>query len=278
MCRRAQLRERGGTGMRICMAEKKKCSAVITEQRRLTPDIFSMWLQFPEEYNVAGMAAPGQFLSLYCRDGSRLLPRPISICEIDREGRWIRVVYRQAGEGTKEFSRLRPGETIDVVGPLGNGFQKHSGKNLLIGGGIGIPPMLALANELSGETEVVLGYRDGALFLKEDFEKSGAAVYVATEDGSAGTKGNVIDAIQKNHLSAEYIYACGPIPMLRGVKEYALEKGILAQVSMEEKMACGIGACLGCVCQSVSKDSHSNVNNKRVCKDGPVFDVEEIIL
>ncbi|MBR1743980.1 MAG: dihydroorotate dehydrogenase electron transfer subunit, partial [Lachnospiraceae bacterium] len=150
----------------------------------------------------------------------------------------------------------------------------------LIGGGIGIPPMLELAKELAKEdlsVRVVLGYRDSALFLKEEFEPF-AEVFISTEDGSAGTRGNVIDAIRENGLSADEIYACGPIPMLRGVKAFAAEHGISAQISMEERMACGIGACLACVCQSKETDAHSHVKNKRVCKEGPVFDAEEITI
>ena len=135
--------------------------------------------------------------------------------------------------------------------------------------------MLELAKSVKGEANVVLGYRDNNLFLKKEFEPY-AGVYVSTENGSVGTKGNVIDAIQAEGLEADIIYACGPLPMLRGVKEFAARQGIPAQISMEEKMACGIGACLACVCQSKDKDAHSNVNNKRVCKDGPVFDAQEI--
>lgn len=151
------------------MAEKKKCLATVKSQSELAPGIYSLWLAFPEEYNVAAMAKPGQFLSLYSDDGSRLLPRPISICEIDAAKRMIRLVYRVAGAGTLEFSGKQEGDTIAVVGPLGNGFTPRSGKSILIGGGIGIPPMLALAKSLSGEVQVVLGYRDAVQFLKEDF-------------------------------------------------------------------------------------------------------------
>lgn len=257
------------------MAEKKKCMAVVDSQVSLLEDVFSMWLRFPEEQNVAAEAVPGQFISLYSRDGSRLLPRPISICEIDRENGRLRIVYRRVGKGTEEFSRLAPGEVLPVVGPLGNGFTMTEGSGILIGGGIGIPPMLALAKALPGQVSVVLGYRDNHLFLNEEFT-SYAKVYIATEDGSAGTKGNVIDVVKKRGLTADMIYACGPLPMLRGVKEYAASEGIPAQISMEEKMACGIGACLACVCQSKEKDAHSNVCNKRICKDGPVFMAEEI--
>ena len=169
---------------------------------------------------------------------------------------------------------MKTGETLHIVGPLGNGFPKKEKKAFLIGGGIGIPPMLQLAKELDCEKQIVLGYRD-ELFLLDEFQKQGE-VYLATEDGSAGTKGNVLDAIRANALTADVIYACGPMPMLRALKTYAAENGIECWISMEERMACGIGACLACVCKSKEKDAHSNVNNKRICKEGPVFLAEEV--
>ena len=257
--------------------EKKKSTAFIVNQVILSEEIYSMWLKFPKEADVAAAAVPGQFISMYCQDGSRFLPRPISICEIDAKESMLRVVYRVVGRGTEEFAKKKAGDTIDVVGPFGNGFLKKEGKSILIGGGIGIPPMLALAKSLTGKVSVVLGYRDNNLFLEEDFEPY-ADVYISTEDGSVGTRGNVIDAIKENHLEADTIYACGPLPMLRGVKAFAVEHNIAAQISMEEKMACGIGACLGCVCQSKDVDEHSHVKNKRVCKDGPVFDAKEVLI
>ena len=122
---------------------------------------------------------------------------------------------------------------------------------------------------------VVLGYRDNQLFLKEEFEPY-AGVYVATEDGSAGTKGNVLTVMEKEQLKADVIMACGPMPMLRAIKNYAGEKHIEAYISLEERMACGVGACLGCVCKTVHKDEHSHVNNARICTDGPVFDAREV--
>ena len=149
-------------------------------------------------------------------------------------------------------------------------------KVFLIGGGIGIPPMLETAKQFQGEKQIILGYRD-ELFLNKEFELYGK-VYVATEDGSAGTKGNVLDAIRENHLEADLIFACGPAPMLRALKAYALEKGIPCWISMEERMACGVGACLACVCRSKDVDAHSHVHNKRVCKDGPVFLSTEVEL
>lgn len=260
------------------MSEKTKESLKIVSQEEIGKNIFSMWLQAD---HMAANAKPGQFLSLYTRDGSKLLPRPISICEIDRENGRIRLVYRVTGKntGTEAFSRLHPGVTIETLGPLGNGFplKEAEGKKVfLIGGGIGIPPMLETAKELNADKTAVLGYRD-ELFLKDEFEKY-ADVYVATEDGSAGTRGNVLDVIRENALKADVIFACGPTPMLRALKNFAEENNITCWISMEERMACGIGACLACVCKSKDIDSHSQVHNKRVCKDGPVFLSTEVEL
>ena len=253
---------------------KLKMTAAVTSQVQLAEGIYDLRLAAGE---IAAQAVPGQFVSLYSKDGSRLLPRPISLCGIDKEKGELRLVYRVAGAGTKEFSALTAGDTIDVLGPLGNGFPLLEGKKaFLIGGGIGIPPMLELSRELKGEKQIILGYRD-ELFLNEELAKNGT-VYLATEDGSAGTKGNVLDAICAEGLSADVIYACGPTPMLRALKSYAEEKGIECWLSLEERMACGVGACLGCVCKSKEVDSHSHVHNKRVCKDGPVFLSTEVEL
>lgn len=255
------------------MSNTKKKTVQITSIVNLTEDVISMWIKDDE---ITSASKPGQFISLYCNDGSRLLPRPISICEINKVNGTLRLVYRVVGKGTEEFSKMKEGDTLEVMGPLGNGFPLESKKAILIGGGIGIPPMLELAKNLSCDKEIVLGYRD-ELFLNEEFEQYGS-VHISTEDGSTGTKGNVIDAIKEKGLDAEVIYACGPTPMLRGVKAYALEQGIEAWLSMEEKMACGIGACLACVCKSKEKDHHTHVNNKRICKEGPVFNAEEVEL
>jgi dihydroorotate dehydrogenase electron transfer subunit len=255
------------------MVETFKKSAVITSQEKLAEGIYSMWVM---DKQIASGAKPGQFLSLYCKNGNRLLPRPISICEIDNEKGLLRLVYRVAGNGTEEFSEYKASDTIEIMGPLGNGFHLEGKKAILIGGGIGIPPMLELAKQLNCEKQIVLGYRD-ITFLNEEFEGLGD-VFLATEDGSIGTKGNVIDAIKENNVEGDIIFACGPTPMLKGIKEYAEKQGIKAQLSLEERMACGIGACLACVCKSTDKDHHTNVNNKRICKDGPVFYSGEIEL
>ena len=246
--------------------EMIKETAKVVRQQQIDEGIFDMELSFPKG---AALAKPGQFIAMYCNDKSKLLPRPISICGINPTEGTLRVVYRVAGEGTKEFSEMKAGDTLEVMGPLGNGFTMKNEKAIIIGGGIGIPPMLELAKQLDAEKTVVLGYRTST-FLKEEFEQNGE-LYISTEDGSVGTKGNVMDAIRENGLEADIIYACGPTPMLRAIKTYAEEKGIECYISLEERMACGIGACLGCVCQSKEKDHHSNVKNKRICKDGPVF-------
>ena len=253
------------------MADRKKENAVVVSQEQLSNGIFSMWLKT----EAAATAKPGQFISMYTNDGTKLLPRPISICEINKEASQLRVVYRVTGEntGTKQFSQMKAGDVVPVVGPLGNGFplEKAEGKKaFLMGGGIGVPPILELAKQLNCEKQIVVGYRDAETFLREQFEENGT-VYISTEDGSVGTKGNVMNAIAENNLSADIIYACGPTPMLRAIKNYAEANGIECYISLEERMACGIGACLACVCKSKEKDHHTNVHNKRVCKEGPVF-------
>lgn len=261
------------------MAQKKKVMAVVTAQKEIAPDIFDMWIQT----ELAADAVPGQFIAVYPKNKSTLLPRPISICEVDKAQGRLRIVYRIAGKGTAEFSAYKEGEQVAILGVLGNGFPMAAaeGKNVfLMGGGIGIPPMLELAKELheSGlakEINIIVGYRDSKLFLKEDLEKYGK-VYIATEDGSVGTKGNVMDAIRENGLQTDVIFSCGPMPMLRAIKGYADEQQIKAYISLEERMACGVGACLGCVCKTKNVDHHSHVNNTRICTDGPVFDAEEV--
>ena len=291
------------------MAEKFEEIAVVVDQNALGSGIYDLTLKTK---NIAKAAKAGQFVSVYSNDRSKLLPRPISLCGIDRDEDTIRLVYRVTGEntGTEEFSKLVMGDKIRILGPLGNGFTVEPGKKaFLIGGGIGVPPMLQLAKDINsgvvqtssavdtntqekGQTEekqinghgkkicdmnIIMGYRDENTFLLDEFKEQ-ADSFVATEDGSVGTKGNVIDAIKENGLEADVIYACGPMPMLRALKAYAMEHDMECYVSMEERMACGIGACLACVCKTKDKDAHSNVNNKRICKEGPVFNAKEVEL
>lgn len=256
---------------------KRKETARVLSQEMIATGIYDMWLHT----ELAKEAMAGQFIGVYPKDKSALLPRPISICQVDKEKDKLRIVYRVAGKGTEEFSHCQTGDELAVLGVLGNGFplQAAEGKKVvLMGGGIGIPPMVELARELQtagAEATVIVGYRDSQLFLKEDLERY-AKVYIATEDGSVGVKGNVLTIMEQEQLSAQVIMACGPMPMLRAIKNYAKEKGIKAYISLEERMACGVGACLGCVCKTTNKDAHSHVNNARICTDGPVFEAEEV--
>ncbi len=274
---------------------KKKTIGVVISQKMIAPAIYDLWIRT----DLARDARPGQFVGVFPKDKSTLLPRPISICEVNEDKTALRLVYRIAGQGTAEFSKWNAGEEVALLGVLGNGFplEKAQGKRVfLMGGGIGIPPMLELAKALSpgaakgldagtderaaskeGAAKVcsIMGYRDAQTFLRPDLEQYGEVV-IATEDGSVGTKGNVMDAIRENALTADVIFACGPMPMLRAIKAYAAEQGIPAYISLEEHMACGVGACLGCVVKTKEVDHHSHVNNARICTDGPVFEAGEV--
>ena len=260
---------------------REKIWTTVLRQTKLTDDVFDLWLKAER---AAEEAAPGQFVSLFTADAAHLLPRPISICQIDRKEGSLRLVYRVAGFGTKEFSGLKEGDKIAVIGPLGNGFPLEklagipAGRVLAVGGGIGIPPMLALAQALPGRTSAVLGYRSSDTFLADEFQKTCSDTIIATDDGSLGIHGTVVDAIRAKDLKADVICACGPMPMLKAVKAFAAEKGIPCYLSLEERMACGIGACLACVCKTRDKDLHTNVNNARICREGPVFAAETVEL
>ncbi len=259
-------------------AGKRKEQAVVYRQQEIAAGIYDMWI----ETTLAEEAKAGQFISVYPQDKSTLLPRPISVCEADRENARLRIVYRVAGKGTDEFSGYKSGHRIDILGVLGNGFPIDEAKGkraFLIGGGIGIPPMLELAKELDGAAaavDIIAGYRNSELFLADDLEKYGK-LHIATEDGSVGTKGNVLDAIAAEGLSCDVVFACGPMPMLMAIKAYAEEKGVPAYISLEERMACGVGACLGCVVKTRKVDAHSHVNNARICTDGPVYLASDIL-
>ena len=248
--------------------------ATVISQERISTGIYSMWIAC----DLAKYAKPGQFVSLYSGNGAHLLPRPISICEIKEDKTALRLVYRVVGAGTDEFSKLQSEDKIKVLGPLGNGYTLKNKKAILAAGGIGVPPIVELAKtlkkEFNCELNIVVGYRS-KLFLYEELKQYGN-VYVSTEDGNFGTKGNIMNAIAEHDIQGDIIYACGPMPMLRALKVYAEEHDIEAQISLEERMACGIGACLGCVCKTKEKDHHTNVNNTRICTDGPVFDARDV--
>ena len=260
---------------------KKKTTMTVTDIRSLAEGVFSMKLRYPEG-DLPEEVKPGQFAGLYPNDPSKLLPRPISICRWDPDTGELQFVFRVAGAGTASLAAQKPGDSVDMLGILGNGYdlEKLAGKRvLLLGGGIGIPPMVELAAALAGRpgtgVTAVMGYRNSDLFLTEEL-KEYSDLLVATEDGSVGTKGNVLDAVREMSVRADAVCACGPMPMLRAVKKFAREQGIPAYISLEERMACGVGACLGCVTKTVKTDSHSHVRNARICTEGPVFDAEEV--
>ncbi len=226
---------------------------------------------------IAHLAQPGQFVHLKVK--GFLLRRPISICEIDPQKRTIRIVFEVRGEGTQHLSQLNQGELIDIMGPLGNGFTKleKQKKVVVVGGGIGVPPMLEVAKYYGDNATAITGFRSAnAVILNEDFKRIGAHLMLCTDDGTMGGKGFVTNAL-KYHLLQEHadmIYACGPQMMLKGVVELAKEYNIPCEVSLEERMGCGVGACLVCACKTVK---NGNEYLAHVCKDGPVFPAENVI-
>jgi dihydroorotate dehydrogenase electron transfer subunit len=259
--------------------KRRKEIATVYSQKKIGEEIFDLRVSTA----MAKDAKAGQFVSIYPQDPAKLLPRPISVCEADREKGILRFVYRVVGEGTKEFSFYHEGNAIFLLGNLGNGYpiEEGLGKHvLLLGGGMGIPPLLQLAKELKTKDaqtniDIVLGYRDQHTFLVDDLKKYGK-VSIATDDGSIGIHGTVLTAIEKLKLHTDVIFACGPTPMLRAIQSYAKEQEIKAYISLEERMACGVGACLGCVCGTTKEDEHSHVKNARVCADGPVFEAQGV--
>lgn len=254
--------------------------AVLISKEQLTEGIWSIWFRT----QIAEAAVPGQFLLVFPGDMSQLLGRPICICEVSEDRKELRIVFRVAGPGTDSFSFLPYGAEVWLEGPLGNGYPlgqcREKKEVVLLGGGIGAPSILQLAKEIkcSGAVHAVLGYRSAAQqhFLSDDFREAGAIVHIATDDGSEGIKGTVIDAINAEKLQPDIIFACGPMMMLKAVKDYAGAHEIKAYISLEERMACGVGACLGCVVKTAGKDAHSHVNNARVCTEGPVFEAQEV--
>ena len=208
---------------------KQYMTAFVLSQDSVGKDIYSLWIKAEK---VAEEAEPGQFINIYTNDSSMLLPRPISICEINAAQGTLRLVYRVAGKGTATFRSLTSGDELTILGPLGNGFPIFDKKAMVIGGGIGIPPMLELSKHLQ-DPVIVAGYRDEQ-FLKRDLEKYGK-VFISSDVGLFGTRGTVLDAIRENNLSAEVIYACGPMPMLSALKKFAAEQGIKAYIALKRE-------------------------------------------
>lgn len=235
----------------------------ILVNQEIAPGIFSMKIQTV----ISDEVLPGQFVQVEVL--GFFLRRPISVCDTDNG--LLTLVYRVAGDGTKVMSSMNPGDRINLFGPLGNGFPIEDRNVLLIGGGIGVPPLLKTAKAYRNHHNSVwvsLGFNTcKEMILKEEFEKIGCDVHVATMDGSSDVKGTALDAIRVDHVTASFVLACGPLPMLRAVSENYTD----GYVSLESRMACGMGACMGCVV----KDRDNN--SLRVCKDGPVFPIGKVV-
>ncbi|MBQ3197690.1 MAG: dihydroorotate dehydrogenase electron transfer subunit [Alistipes sp.] len=231
----------------------------------LTRDVYRMVL----EGNTQWIIRPGQFVNIEL-DGL-YLRRPISICDWDEHT--ITIIYKVVGRGTEQMSKMSVGKELDVLTGLGNGFNAEAECNeaLLVGGGVGVPPLYRLAKELLAQgkkVSVVLGFNTAAeVFYADEFRQLGAEVYVSTADGSVGVKGFVTDAIRESGVTFDYFYACGPLPMLKALCDNCTQRG---ELSFEERMGCGFGACMGCSCKTLT-------GNKRICKEGPVMRREEII-
>ncbi|MDE6862500.1 MAG: dihydroorotate dehydrogenase electron transfer subunit [Alistipes sp.] len=238
---------------------------VITENRSLTPTVFRMRLAG----DTRSIMRPGQFIDIALE--GLFLRRPISVCDYDAES--ISIIYKVVGRGTRQMSRLQCGDSLDCLVGLGNGFsvETASQRPLLVGGGVGLPPMYNLCKQLIAagkKPQVVMGFNTaGEVFYRSEFENLGVDVFCATADGSLGVKGFVTDAIGSFELKFDYIYACGPAPMLRALYD---RFDIDGEFSFEERMGCGFGACMGCTCKT-------KYGNKRICVDGPVLKREEII-
>ncbi len=233
----------------------------ILSNEKIAKDVYKMILEGDTQY----ITAPGQFINIKL-DG-KFLRRPISVCDCDENT--ITIIYKVVGSGTEYMAQLESGEVLDVLTGLGNGYDiSKSSKPLLIGGGVGVPPMYMLAKKLieSGQKPtVILGFNTKEeIFFEEEFRALGCDVRVTTVDGSYGIKGFVTDAFPEEY---DYFYTCGPMPMFKAIENTAKTSG---QYSFEERMGCGFGACMGCSCKT-------KYGNKRICKDGPVLEREEII-
>ncbi|MBD5152706.1 MAG: dihydroorotate dehydrogenase electron transfer subunit [Oscillibacter sp.] len=230
--------------------------------RQLAPDVWEMRLTG----DTSAITAPGQFVNIKL-DGL-FLRRPISICDWDESG--LTIIYKVVGKGSEVLAGMEPGQDLDILCGLGNGFDvsKCGDRTLVIGGGVGTPPMYGLAKALlkAGKTPVaILGFNTKSeIFYEEQFQALGIEAIVTTVDGSYGTKGFVTDVLPESY---DYFCACGPLPMLKAVYNATATSGLM---SFEERMGCGFGACMGCSCKT-------KYGNKRICKDGPVLEKEEII-
>lgn len=250
----------------------------VEEIKKICQDVYRITVR--SEY-ISSNAAPGQFVNVKCCEGlNTLLRRPVSICTVNREAATFDLVFQVKGKGTGYLSRIEKNEEINIIGPLGRSFHLSDeyGKIAVIGGGIGIFPLLFLLQSVEkAQKTAFLGFRDkNAIVLEDEFRKAADTVHISTDDGSIGYRGMVTDLLKMslNENKYDIIYACGPVPMLREVSKTAYNASIRCQVSLEQRMGCGIGACLVCACKTRTGDGW---DYSHVCKDGPVFWSSEVI-
>lgn len=244
----------------------------ILQNTQIAKNIYDMWLLCPE---VAKNAVCGQFCTVYLQESSTLLPRPLSICEIDTKKGAVRIVYRVQGKGTSYLSTLY--SQVKILAPLGNGFDlDFDNKNFtIVGGGIGVPPLLELSKFIrhsisDSKVDVYLGFRDADdIILKDDFGKYADNIFITTDNGTFGHKGIATDLLQ--NLKTDIIYSCGPTPMLKSLYSIAKKQNIPLIISLEERMACCLGVCFACVIRT------KNNNFKKLCSQGPVINANELI-
>ena len=249
---------------------KKTYKCKLIKKTELANNIFDFVIEAPE---IAKNAECGQFLHIQC-GGDTFLRRPISICDTGKTN--VRFIFEVKGNGTELLSQKQTGDEIDVMGPLGHGFEVKDGNAVIIGGGIGVFPLYKLAKTV--KADVFLGFRSkDRVVMEEEFKAVSKSVTVGTDDGSYGYNGYIANKMAEflDNNSVDIIYACGPMPMLKAVKAIAEERNIPCQISMEQRMGCGIGACLVCTCATNKEGMDGQV---RVCKDGPVFYSTEVTL
>ncbi len=224
-------------------------------------------------------AAPGQFVYIMPKVQKKiLLPRPL--CIVDVDGNSLKMIFKVKGRGTGYLAEVRKGENLSLMGPLGKGFETITAPSVLVGGGLGVSPLYLLAKKLNSEfgdkgIKAIIGFKNKAeAFYIEKFSSLMSNVLVCSDDGSLGEKGNVVEILEKNLNGEKVVYACGPRPMLKAVSDFTLGKDVKLFVSLEERMGCGMGACLGCV---VKIKTENGEEYRRVCKEGPVFDGHKVI-
>ena len=255
----------------------KIINEIVLNNVKLADNLYKMTIK---SVYISENGKPGSFVNVECCEGiNTILRRPISICDIDRKKGQFEIAYKIVGTGTRFLKNLKKGDIVNFVGPLGNSFPLiNSGNVLVIGGGIGVFPLLYLSKNLITETDIVLGFKNKSeIVLKKEFQKNSKTLKIVTDDGSYGEKGFVTDNLDEILQDTKYstIYASGPEPMLRKVKKIGERKGIRTYISLEQRMGCGIGACLVC---SVKLKDGDDFRYGRVCKDGPVFDSREVVL